>query len=306
MKKKKSPFFLKYQFIDSTTEKVFFLSGIVVILILLGIVVTLFFGSIPSIKTFGLKFLVSSDWNPVKEQYGAFPFIGGTLITAFLALLFSLPFSLSISVLLGSTLKKGKLTDALQTIIDLLAGIPSVIYGFWGIFFLTPIIKDIEILFGAKEQTGFGILTASIILTIMIIPYSASLGTSIIRMVPKDLVEAGYALGSTNYEVTKNIILPYSLSGIYAGNILALGRALGETMAVTMLIGNRSIFPTSIFSTGNSIASIIANTFNEADGIQFSVLIELGLILIILSGIINFLGKFIIKKFSNRGNTSNE
>lgn len=177
--------------------------------------------------------------------------------------------------------------------VDLLAGIPSIVYGLWGFYVLRPFLIDIGF-----ENQGFGVFTASLILAIMIIPYATSLSSEIISMVPNDLKEAAYSLGSTRYEVIMNVTVPAARSGIFAGYILAFGRALGETMAVTMLIGNSIKIPNSLFSTGNSMASVIANQFGEADGLKLSALISIALLLFIITGIVNGIGKMIIKKMS--------
>ena len=177
-----------------------------------------------------------------------------------------------------------------------MAGIPSVIYGFWGFFFLVPIIGALKLKFGL-EPFGVGIFTSSIILSIMILPYSASIGREVIELVPNDLKEAAYSLGATRFEVIRKIVFPYASSGFLAGLILSLGRALGETMAVTMLIGNYNGIPKNIFSSGNTIASVIALSFAESSDIQLSSLIELGLILMIITLIINLTGKIIVKRF---------
>jgi phosphate transport system permease protein len=280
---------------------ILFFSGLIILLIIAGIVVSLIFNSIPTLKNFGLNFIIDKEWNPGNDKFGALPFIIGTLLTGFLALLISLPFSFSISILLGEYYKKGFISSFIKTMTELLAGIPSVIYGFWGMYFVVPIVRQIELAFGLVPY-GVGVLTSSLVLAIMIIPYSASLGREVIELVPDDLKEGAYSLGATRYEVIKNISIPYSISGIVAGIILSLGRALGETMAVTMLIGNTNTIPSNIFAPAQTIASIIANQFNEANNaLHTSAMIELGLILLILSALINFAGKYIIKKLSVGG-----
>jgi phosphate transport system permease protein len=180
--------------------------------------------------------------------------------------------------------------------IELLAGVPSVIYGFCGLFLLAPFIRALEMTLGAAPY-GVGIFTASLVLSIMIIPYSASIGREVISLVPSDLKEAALSLGGTRFEVIRKVILPYAAPGIVAGILLSLGRALGETMAVTMVIGNSNFIPKSIFSPANTLASVIANEFTEATGnLYLSSLIELGLVLFIVTTIINFIGKLIIRR----------
>lgn len=274
------------------------ISGIIIILLLLGIFCSLVYSSMPAIKKFGLGFIFSKDWDPVFQRFGALPFLVGTLLTSFLALAISIPFSLAISILLGEYFKKGILSSLIKSVTEVLAGIPSVIYGFWGLFFLVPIVRSLEKSLSAPAH-GIGIFTSSVILSIMIIPYAASMSREVIEMTPSDIKEAAYSLGATRYEVIKKIILPYAKSGIFAGFILSLGRALGETMAVTMLIGNSNFMPKSIFSPGNTMASVIANEFTEATYQLYTAsLIEIGLILMIVTTIINLIGRHIIRRTS--------
>jgi phosphate transport system permease protein len=285
------------------TEKVFKVSLVIIallmIVIALGVFLTLVVQSIPSLKALGVGYLWGSTWDPVADVYGALPFLLGTLITSFLALLISIPFSYAIAIYLGEYNTKGWLSGFLKNIVELVAAVPSVIYGFWALVVLVPMVRSLELKVGVPPY-GVGILSASLILSIMIIPYAASLGRELIRMAPSPLKEGAYALGATRYEVLKNVTLPYTKSGLFAGLLLSLGRALGETMAVTMVIGNTSALPTSIFSPGNTMASVIANEFTEADReVYLSSLIELGLVLFIVTVVINILGKMIIKKFTN-------
>jgi len=276
------------------------LAGAAVFMVLLvaGIFLTLLIESLPSIKAFGIRFLYEKTWDPVAGEFGALPFLAGTLITAFLSLAISLPFSLSLSIFLGEYSTKGAVPAILQTAIELLAGIPSVIYGFWGLFILVPIVRGIEMKLGVAPL-GIGIFTSALVLAIMIIPYAASLGREVIRLVPDELKEAAYSLGATRFEVIKKVVLPYVFSGITAGNLLALGRAIGETMAVTMVIGNANVIPKSIFAPANTMASVIANEFTEAtDHIYLSSLVEIGLLLFVVTMVINIAGKQIIKKMS--------
>lgn len=268
------------------------------IVIALGVFLTLVVQSMPSLKALGVGYLWGSTWDPVADVYGALPFLLGTLITSFLALLISIPFSYAIAIYLGEYNTKGWLSGFLKNIVELVAAVPSVIYGFWALVVLVPMVRTLELKVGVPPY-GVGILSASLILSIMIIPYAASLGRELIRMVPSPLKEGAYALGATRYEVLKNVTLPYTKSGLFAGLLLSLGRALGETMAVTMVIGNTSALPTSIFSPGNTMASVIANEFTEADReVYLSSLIELGLVLFIVTVVINILGKMLIKKFT--------
>ncbi len=283
------------------TDKIFkgilWISGLFLFFIFLLIFISLFKGSFLSIKSFGLGFLFSKEWNPVTEKFGMLPFLAGTLITSIIALLISLPFSLSIALFLGEYFKTGFISKFLSYTTDLLAGIPSVIYGFWGLYLLVPLIRKLEIKLHVTPY-GVGILTASLVLAVMIIPYASSIAREIIKLVPGDLIEAGYSLGATRYEVVKKIVIPYSASGIFAGLLLSFGRAFGEIMAVTMVIGNFNFLPKSIFSPANTMASVIANEFTEAvKDIHLSSLIHIGLWLFIITFLINFVGNIVIKKF---------
>lgn len=280
---------------DKITKGVLLFSSLIILFIAGGIMFSLVQGAIPAFKSFGLKFIFSNNWNPTegKENYGALPFIAGTIITSVGALLISLPLSFSASLFLGEYYRGTKMAKVLGTMVDLLAGIPSIVYGLWGFYVLRPLLIDL----GLPNQ-GFGIFTASIILAIMIIPYATSLSSEIITMVPNELKEAAYSLGATKLEVITNVVIPTARSGIVAGYILSFGRALGETMAITMLIGNSNLIPNGLFSTGNTMASVIANQFGEAEGLKLSALIAIGLLLFLITGIVNAMGKFIIKKMA--------
>lgn len=273
--------------------------ALLLIVLVLGIMLTLVVESIPSLKSLGIKYLWGRTWDPVSNVFGAFPFLLGTLLTSFLALLISIPFSFAMAIYLGELNPRGWFSGFLKNAVDLIAAVPSVIYGFWGLIVLVPIVRSFEMKIGVLPY-GIGIFTASLILSIMIIPYAASLGREMIRLVPSSLKEGAYSLGATRWEVIRSVILPFTKSGLFAGILLSLGRALGETMAVTMVIGNTSMIPTSIFAPGNTMASVIANEFNEADHtLYWSALVELGLVLFLVTFVINMIGKRIIKRFTN-------
>lgn len=281
-------------------------ASILILMLFAGFFITLIYSSIPSIQHFKFKFYTGTNWDPTTLEYGSLPFFAGTLITSFLALLLSFPFSIMIALYLGEYFKEGMLSNILKSLVELLAGIPSVIYGLWGLFVFVPIIRNIQmklVMSGILNipPYGIGMFTASAILAVMIIPYSASIAREVISMVPNDLKEAAYSMGATRFEVIKKIILPYCRSGIWAGVLLSLGRALGETMAVTMVIGNRNVMPKTIFDPANTLASLMANEFAEAvNRIHLSSLIHLGLVLFITTAVVNILGKVIIQKTSVR------
>jgi phosphate transport system permease protein len=280
--------------------------SVILVVIILGILATLIVESWPTIKTLGISYLWGKVWDPVSNIYGAYPFLIGTLLTSFIALIISVPFSYAIAIYLGEYNPKGWLSSFLKDAVELIAAVPSIIYGFWGLFVLVPLVRQFEISVPSWHIApyGIGVLTSSLILAVMIIPYAASLGITLIRMVPAALKEGAYALGATRYEVIRSVIMPYTRSGLFAGVLLSLGRALGETMAVTMLIGNTSAVAhtlrDAIFGPGNTMASVIANEFTEADHTEYlSALIELGLVLFLVTVVINLIGKRIITRFTN-------
>jgi phosphate transport system permease protein len=281
---------------DKITKIILSFSALLIMLLAGGMIYALAGGSIAAFREFGPGFIFSDEWDPTegRQVYGALPFIAGTLMTSVAALLISLPLSFSTSLFLGEYFRGTRVARVLSLLVDLLAGIPSIVYGLWGFYVLRPLLTDI----GVPNQ-GYGVLTASLILAIMIIPYATSLSNEIIAMVPNDLKEAAYSLGATRLEVIQTVTVPNARSGIIAGYILAFGRALGETMAVTMLIGNSNIIPGGFFSTGNTMASVIANQFGEAEGLKLSSLIAIGLLLFLITGIVNGIGKLIIKRMTS-------
>ena len=279
---------------DKLYKILLFAAALIMPIVCGGVVYALATDAYEAFEHFGFfKFLTSSEWNYTEgaEQYGALPFITGTLLTTLLALIICIPFSLPVALFVGEYFKDTKVAAVLSTVTDLLAGIPSIIYGLWGFYTLRPVIMALNI-----SPQGSGVLTASLVLAIMIIPYAASLSAEFIKMVPNDLKEGAYSLGATRAEVIRKVIFPVAGSGIFSSYILAIGRALGETMTVTMLIGNTNNIPNSITSTGNSMASIIANQFGEADDLRLSALIAIGLILFLITAAINMVGKMMIKR----------
>ena len=279
---------------DKIYNLLLLLAALVVPLVCGGIVYALVTDATEAFNHFGfLNFLTSSEWRYTEgaETYGALPFVVGTLLTTLLALLFCIPFSLPVALFVGEYFRGTKLAAVLSTVTDLLAGIPSIIYGLWGFYTLRPVIMALDI-----SPQGSGVLTASMVLAIMIIPYAASLSAEFIKMVPGDLKEGAYSLGATRAEVVRRIVFPFAGSGIFSAYILAIGRALGETMTVTMLIGNTNNIPASLTATGNSMASIIANQFGEADDLRLSSLIAIGLLLFLITAFINMVGKIMIKR----------
>ncbi len=269
----------------------------------------LFIESSLSRNTFGIGFLTGSTWDPVKEVFGALPFIFGTLVSSLLALLIAIPFSLGIAIFL-SELAPWKLRAPLSFIIELLAAVPSVIIGLWGIFILIPFVRDyIETplstrlgflpLFYVPDYgiTGYSMLTGGIILAIMIIPITSSVSREVIMTVPTQQREAALALGATGWETTRIAVIPYARSGIFGAVMLGFGRAIGETMAVTMVIGNSHKISKSLFASSDTMASVIANDFGGATSkLQISSLIEIGFLLLAISVIINIAARIFVWK----------
>ncbi len=280
---------------DRVTKALLFISSLIILLLSAGIVLSLTGGAIPAFKEYGLGFITSTVWNPTSgsEEYGAMPFIAGTVITSVLALIICIPMAFSTSLFIAEYYRGTRTAGILRSLVDLLAGIPSIVYGFWGFYALRPLLIST----GLTDQ-GFGVFTASLVLAIMIVPYATSLSTEIISMVPAELKEAAFSLGATRREVIFSVVIPSARSGIVASFILALGRALGETMAVTLLIGNANLIPKGLFAPGNTMASVIANQFGEADGLKMSALIAIGLLLFVITALVNAAGKLIVKRFA--------
>ena len=279
---------------DKIYKVLLYATALIVPIVCGGVVYALVTDAYAAFEHFGFfSFLTSSEWSYTEgaEQYGALPFITGTLLTTLLALLFCIPFSLPVALFVGEYFKGTRVAAMLSTVVDLLAGIPSIIYGLWGFYTLRPLIMALHI-----SPQGSGILTASLVLAIMIVPYAASLSAEFIKMVPGDLKEGAYSLGATRAEVIRKVVFPVAGSGIFSSYILAIGRALGETMTVTMLIGNTNNIPLSITATGNSMASVIANQFGEASDLRLSSLIAIGLVLFLITAVINMVGKLMIKR----------
>ena len=279
---------------DKIFRVLLILSAVVIPIIGGGIVYSLTADASGAFEHFGFwNFIFSDDWVTTagKESYGALPFITGTLLTTILALLMCIPFSLPVALFTGEYFRGKKIAAVLGTVTDLLAGIPSIIYGLWGFYVLRNVFMHLNL-----SPQGSGILTAAFVLAIMIVPYAASLSSEFIKMVPSDLKEGAYAMGATRAEVIRRVVFPMAGSGIFSAYILAIGRALGETMTVTMLIGNTNQMPETLRTTGNTMASIIANQFGEADGLKLSSLIAIGLLLFIITAVINMIGKILIRK----------
>ena len=277
-------------------------AAILFVALFAGLILTLVANSAATLGSSGLGFISGLEWNPVTLKFGAWPFIMGTLLTSFIALAISLPFSLATGILLGEYVRSSFVAKTANIFINLLASIPSVVYGLWGLTAVVPLVQKIETAAGVPAY-GVGILSSSLVLAIMIIPFMSSMTREVLKNVPDSLRHGAFALGATRREMVLGVSLPYVKSGIAAGVLLALGRALGETMAVTMLIGNATRLPSSIFSIGNTLASVIASQFNEAESdVHRSAMMELALILLLITFVINFAGRKIIEKSSGGRN----
>jgi phosphate transport system permease protein len=280
------------------------------IFILIGLIgYELMRGAKACIHQFGWHFLVSSDWDPVNDVYGALPFIFGTLVSSLLALVIAVPISVATAVYL-TELAPLWVRQPLIMFIELLAAVPSVILGLWGIFVMVPFLRDPVFpfiqkylgflpLFKGPTYIGFSMLAGGIIVAIMIIPIITSVSREILRSVPGLQREAAYALGATRWEVTRIAVLSYAKKGLFGAVILGLGRALGETMAITMVIGNSAQISASLFAPANTLASVIASEFNEATGTLYpSALFELGLVLLGVTVLVNILAQLLLKTFA--------
>jgi phosphate transport system permease protein len=299
---------------DFVFHKVTLLFAATVLLVLVGIIVSLIIGAAPAFGKFGLGFVASAEWDPGNQQFGALIPIVGTLATSIIALLIAFPVSFGIALFLTEICPVW-LRRPLGTAVELLAGIPSIIYGMWGAFVLVPLFSEyvqpflkstlgqlpvVGHLFSGPMM-GFSILAAGLVLAIMIIPFIASVIRDVFEIVPAVLKESAYGLGCTKWEVVRKIVLPYTKTGVVGGVMLGLGRALGETMAVTFVIGNANNLSWSIFSAGNSIASILANQFAEAEQpLHTSSLLALALILFIITFIVLSAAKLMLAGMSRK------
>ncbi len=306
-----SPKFSRPNFGDAVFKYLTTFFAALVLLLIALMAYEMYASSSLSIEKFGWSFLTSSEWDPVMEQYGALPFIYGTLVSSLLALLLALPVGIGIAVFL-TELAPPWLERPFSFIVELLAGIPSIVYGLWGFFVMVPWIRTTVEPF-LSEHLGFiplfkgapygvGMLAAGVILSIMILPIIASISRDVLKAVPLPQKEAALALGSTRWEATR-IALSYSRSGIVGATILGLGRALGETMAVTMVIGNRPEIQLSLFEPGYTMASVLANEFTEATSEMYiSALIEIALVLFVVAILVNAIARLLVWSFTRNSN----
>ena len=272
--------------------------------LVLALIVTLVVAAVPAIRTFGWRFIVGTDWDPVAESFGALPFIYGTLLSSLVAMALAVPLGIGAAIYLAE-LAPFWIRPPVGFIIELLAAVPSVVYGLWGIFVLAPLMRVwVQPALGASlgflplfrgAPYGVGMLTAGIILAIMTVPFITTVGREVLLAVPNHQREAALALGATRWETTRMAVLNYARSGLIGAVLLGLGRALGETMAVTMVIGNRPEISASLFAPGYTMASVLANEFTEATSdVYLAALVEIGLLLLIVTVVVNALARLLV------------
>jgi phosphate transport system permease protein len=304
----------KFARIDMFYRNITRASAFAIFAVLVGVILSLYFGAKPAIDKFGFAFLWTEAWNPVKENFGALGPIYGTIISSAIAMILAVPVGIGIAIFL-TELSPWIIKRPVGIAIELLAGIPSIIYGIWGLFIFAPLLQtqvqpmvieafgDIPILstLFAGPPFGIGMITAGVILAIMVLPFIASITRDVFDSVPPVLKEAAYGLGCTRWEVLWNVVLPYSRVGVTGGFMLALGRALGETMAVTFVIGNTHRISASLFAPGTTISATIANEFTEAVGdFYLAALFELGLILFGMTFIVLLIARYMLLRMQRR------
>jgi len=295
--------------VDQGFRQLTFVLAAMVAVLLLAIFVTVLKGSWEAIHTFGWSFLTTSAWDPVNEKYGAVTAIYGTLVSSLLALLFAVPLGVGTAIFITEDLLPLSVRKVIGVMVELLAAIPSVVLGLWAIFVMEPAIRPVlqflnntlgwMPLFDSVPQ-GPGMAPAILILVVMILPIITAIARDALNQVPVELRQGAYGVGTTRWGAIFNIILPAAISAIMGGVMLALGRAMGETMAVTMIIGNSMKFSTSLLAPANTISSMLANQFGEADGIQVSALMYAALILMLLTFLVNILAQWVVRRLSLR------
>jgi phosphate transport system permease protein len=300
---------------DRIFKAVTLASAVTVLVLLAGVMIALLHGSLPAWRVFGFDFLTSESWNPVTEKFGALPAIYGTLLTSFIAMLIGIPVSIGIAIFLTEICPE-RLRRTIGTAIELLAGIPSIIYGIWGLFVFAPWLQvhvqpffidtfaNIPVLnqLFAGPPYGIGLLTAGLILAIMVLPFITSITREVFETVPPVLKEAAYGIGCTRWEVMRRVVIPYTRVGIIGGVMLGLGRALGETMAVTFVIGNAHKVSASILAPGTTISATIANEFTEAVGDLYTAsLVALGLILFFITFVVLAAARLMLMRIARKG-----
>ena len=295
------------KWIDSGFKNLSVAMAATVAIVLFSILLVVFLESKASIQNYGLNFLITSEWDPINNRYGAFTAIYGTVITSLVSLLIAIPLGIGTAILLTEKILPRPITEIIGLMVELLAAIPSVVLGLWAVFvmepFIRPLLNYIHIHFGwlplfSTEAVGPGLAPAILILVVMILPIITAISRDSLEQVPNRLREAAYGIGATRWYSLFNVILPAAISGIAGGVLLALGRAIGETMAVTMIIGNSNNFSWSLFAPGYTISALLANQFGEADGSQVSSLMYAAFILMVMTLILNIFAQWLVKKLS--------
>ncbi len=308
----KDPFTLRRRpasdrLIDSGFRNLTIVLASFVAITLLAIFVTVFQGAKEAMHAFGVSFLTTSSWNPVDNEYGAFTAIYGTLVSSIMALVIAVPLGVGTAIFITENLIPLRWREVIGVMVELLAAIPSVVLGLWAIFVMEPFVRPfLQFIYDTlgwlpifnSPPQGPGMAPAIIILVVMILPIITSISRDALNQVPTELRQGAYGVGSTRWVAILNVILPAAVSSIMGGIMLALGRAMGETMAVTMIIGNSNNFSFSLLAPGNTIASMLANQFGEADGVQVSALLYAALVLMVLTLTVNIIAQWIIKKLS--------
>lgn len=304
----------RFATIDVAFRRITFAATLTVLVLLGGVIVVLFLGALPAIGQFGFGFVFTEIWNPVTQKFGAWAPIYGTLITSAIAMLFAVPVSLGIAIFLTEFCPRFS-RRPIGIAIELLAGIPSIVYGIWGLFVLAPFLQlkfqplvidafaDIPVLstLFAGPPYGVGLFTAGVILAVMVIPFVTAVARDVFETVPPVLKEAAYGIGCTTWEVVRRVVIPYTRIGLFGGVMLGLGRALGETMAVAFVVGNAHRMNPNLFAPGTTISAAIANEFTEAVGVFYkSALIELGLILFVITFIVLAVARLMLARMGRR------
>ncbi len=298
---------LQERLVDQGFRQLVVLLASIVGVVLLGILLTVLAGSRQAMAAYGLSFITTSDWDPVGDRYGAFTAIYGTIVSSILALLIAVPLGVGTAIFITENLIPLPIRQVLGVMVELLAAIPSVVLGLWAIFvmepFLRPLLTGVHHILGwlplfSTEPQGPGMAPAILILVVMVLPIITAISRDSLQQVPTELRQAAYGVGTTRWDAILRVILPAAISEITGGVMLALGRAMGETMAVTMIIGNSTNFSWSLLAPGNTISSMLANQFGEADGHQVSALMYAALVLMLLTLVVNVLAQWVVRRLS--------
>ena len=298
---------LRERLVDQGFRQLVVVLASIVGIVLIGILLTVIGGAHQAMASYGFRFIITSDWDPAGDRYGAFTAIYGTIVTSVLSLLIAVPLGVGTAIFITENLIPLRIRQVLGVMVELLAAIPSVVLGLWAIFvmepFLRPFLNGLHQFLGwlpffSSQPQGPGMAPAILILVVMILPIITAISRDSLQQVPVELRQAAYGVGTTRWDAILLVILPAAISGITGGVMLALGRAMGETMAVTMIIGNSTNFSWSVLAPGNTISSMLANQFGEADGHQVSALMYAALVLMLLTLVVNVLAQWVVRRLS--------